>query len=107
MQKISVDLVRLAVSGAVVCAVVVAVNLESLNHRDRLADAEIRVLPPIHVQAISVAAPATCWATNKPIGASATQEAQPGRTTMLQSCANVAPPLRRHSESQRRLALAP
>jgi hypothetical protein len=107
MQKISVDLVRLAVSGAVVCAVVVAVNLESLNHRDRLADAEIRVLPPIHVQAISVAAPATCWATNKPIGASATQEAQPGRTTMLQSCANVAPPLRRHSESQSRLALAP
>jgi len=111
MQKISVDLVRLAVSGAVVCAVVVAVNLESLNHRDRLADAEIRVLPPIHVQAISVAAPATCWATNEPIGAPAPQETQTERRTILQSCASAAPPLRRHSdpahESQSLLALAP
>jgi hypothetical protein len=111
MQKISVDLVRLAVSGAVVCAVVVAANLGGLHHRDRLADAEIRIPPPIHVQAISVGAPATCWATNKPIGAFAMQETQPERRTILQSCASVAPSLRRHSEPARepqsRLALAP
>ncbi len=107
MQKISVDLVRLAVSGAVVCAVVVAVSLGGLHHRDRLADAEIRVPPPIHVQAISVAAPATCWATNKPIGASAMRETQSERRTILQSCASAAPPLRRQSEPQSLLALAP
>ena len=107
MQKISVDLIRLAVSSAVVCVVVVAANLGGLHHRDRLADAEFRIAPPIHVNAISVAAPATCWATSEPIGAPATQEAQMKRRTILQSCASVAPPLRRHSEPQSLLALAP
>ena len=107
MQKISVDLIRLAVSGAVVCTVVVAANLGGLHHRDRLADAEFRIAPPIHVNAISVAAPATCWATNEPIGAPATQETQPERRAILQSCASVAPTLRRHRESPSLLALAP
>jgi hypothetical protein len=41
------------------------------------------------------------------IGAPATQEAQMERRTILQSCASVAPPLRRHSEPQSLLALAP
>ena len=107
MQKISVDLIRPAVSGAAVCTVVVAANLAGLHHRDRLADAGIRIPPPIRVQAISIAAPATCWATNKPIGASAMQETQSERRTILQSCASVAPPLRRNSEPQSLLALAP
>ena len=107
MQKNTVDLLRLAFSGAVACAVVGAADLRALHHGDQLANAKIRVAPPIHVKAISVAAPATCWATSEPIGAPATQEAQMKRRTILQSCASVAPPLRRHSEPQSLLALAP
>jgi hypothetical protein len=107
MQKISVDLIRLAVSGAVACAVVGAADLTGLHHRGQFANAEFRIPPPIHVQAISVAVPATCWATSEPIGAPATQEAQLERRTILQSCASVAPTLRGHSEPQSLLALAP
>jgi len=107
MQKITVDLLRLAFSGAVACAVVGAADLGGLHHRGPIVNAEIRAPPPIHVKAISVAAPATCWATSEPIGASAMQETQPERRTILQSCASVAPPLRRHSEPQSLLALAP
>jgi hypothetical protein len=107
MQKITVDLLRLAFSGAVACAVVGAADLGGLHHRGQFVNAEIRIPPPIHVNAISVAAPATCWATSEPIGAPATQEAQMKRRTILQSCASVAPPLRRHSEPQSLLALAP
>ena len=107
MQKISVDLLRLAFSGAVACAVVGAADLRGLHHRGQFANAEIRAPPPIHVKAISVAAPSTCWATSEPIGAPVTQETQTGRTAILQSCASVAPTLRRHSEPQSQLALAP
>ncbi len=107
MQKNTVDLLRLAFSGAVACAVVGAADLRALPHGDQLANAKIRVAPPIHVKAISVAAPETCWATSEPIGAPATQETQTGRTAILQSCASVAPTLRRHSEAQSQLALAP
>ena len=114
MQKISVDLIRLAVSGAVIGAVALAANLASLHNRDRLVMAEFRIPPPIHVQAISVAAPAMCLATNEPIGAPAMQEmhdTQPERRTILLTCASAAPPLRRHSDPGREapslLALAP
>ncbi len=101
MQKITVDLVRLAVSGVVVCAIVVVANPGGLHDRGQLATAKIRIPPPIHVKAVSVAAPAMCWATNEPIGASATQEAQTERGAILQSCASVAPTTRRHREPAR------
>ena len=76
MQKISVDLIRLAVSGAVICTGVVAAELRGLHHSDQVAYAKIRVAPPIQVRAVSVGAPALCWTTDEPIGASATHEAQ-------------------------------
>lgn len=107
MQKISVDLIRLAVSGAVIGAIALAANLGSPHHRDRLANAEFRPPAPIHVQAISIAAPAACWATNAPIGAPARQETQFERRTILQSCASAAPPLRLRSDLPSLLALAP
>ena len=111
MQKITVDLVRLALSGAVVCAVVVAADLGGLHHRGPLANVKIRGPTPIHVKAISVAAPPMCWARNDRIGAAATEEAQTEASAILQICASVAPALRRHSEPAREpqslLALAP
>jgi hypothetical protein len=106
MQKISVDLIRLAVSAAVVCAAVVAAELSGLHHSDQLADAKIRVPPPIHAKAISVGVPAMCWTTNEPIDAPAMQEAQTERAAIVQSCASVAPTLRRHSKPQSLLAFA-
>ena len=111
MQKISVDLIRLAVSGAVIGAVALAANLAILHNRDRLVIAEFRIPTPIHVQAISVAAPAMCLATTEPIAALGIQETPPERRTILQSCASAAPIWRRHSEPGRELpsllALAP
>ncbi len=111
MQKITVDLIRLAVSGAVACAVVGTANLGGLHHRDQLANAKIRIPPPIQVKAISVAAPPMCWATNDRIGAAATDEAQTERGAILRSCASLAPASRRHGEPVREpqslLALAP
>jgi hypothetical protein len=111
MQKITVDLLRLAFSGAVACAVVGAADLRGLHHRGQFANAEIRAPPPIHVQAISVVAPPICWTANHPTGAPATQETRTERGAILQSCASVALTLRRHSEPerepQRLLALAP
>ena len=76
MQKITVDLIRLAVSGAVICAAVGAAELRGLHHSDQLANAKIRVAPPIQVKAISVGAPAMCWTMNEPDWRSAMQEAQ-------------------------------
>jgi len=106
MQKISVDLVRLAVSGAVICAGALAMELGGLYRNDQLADAKSRVAPPIQVQAISVGAPALCWTIEEPIHVTATQEAQPEHGAFAQSCSSVAPILRRLSEPQSRLALA-
>jgi hypothetical protein len=107
MQKISVDLIRLAVSGAVICTGVVAAELRGLHHSDQVAYAKIRVAPPIQVKAISVGAPALCWAMDEPLGASPTQEAQTAPAAIAQTCSSVAPTLRRLSEPQSRLTLAP
>jgi hypothetical protein len=106
MRKISVDLIRLAVSGAVIGAVALAANLGALGDRDQLANAKMRIPPPIHAKAISVGAPAMCWTTHEPIDAAAMQEAQTERGAIVQSCASVAPALRRLSEPQRQLAFA-
>ena len=105
MQKISVDLIRLAVSSAVICGGVGAAELRGLRHSDQVAFAKVRVAPPIQVKAISVGAPVLCWTIDEPIGASATQEAQTERRAFAQTCSSVAPPLRRLSEPQSRLAL--
>jgi hypothetical protein len=107
MQKISVDLIRLAVSGAVICAVVGTAEFRALQHGGQFANAKIRGASPIQVKAISVGAPALCWAMDEPIGASATQEAQTEPAAIAQTCPSVAPTLRRLSEPQSRLALAP
>ncbi len=106
MQKISVDLIRLAVSGAVICAAVAAAELRGLHHSEPLANAESRVAPPIQVRAISVGAPALCWTIDEPIGASALQDVQTDRAAIAQTCSSVAPTLRRLSEPQSRLASA-
>ena len=115
MQKISVDLIRLAVAGAAIYAVVGTAERAALRHGAQLVNAKIRVAPPIqvkaisvdHVNAMSVGAPALCWTIEKPIGASAAQEAQTERAGIAQSCSSVAPTVRRLSEPQSRLALAP
>jgi hypothetical protein len=107
MQKTPVDLIRLAVSGAVICAGVAAAELRGLHHSNQVAYAKIRDAPPIQVKAISVGAPALCWTIDEPIGASATREAQTERTAIAQTCSSVAPALRRLSEPQSRLTLAP
>ena len=107
MQKTSVDLVRFAVSGAAICAGALAAELGGLHHSDQLANAKIRVAPPIQVKAISVGAPALCWTIEEPIGASATLGAQAEPAAFAQSCSSVAPILRRLTEPQSRLALAP
>jgi hypothetical protein len=114
MQKISVDLIRLAVSSAAICAVVGAAELGALRHGDQLANVKTRIAPPIHVNAISlghpnaisVGAPALCWSIDEPIGASATQGAQTERAAFAQTCSSVAPTLRRLGEPRSRLAFA-
>ena len=107
MRKISVDLIRLAVSSAAICAVVGTAELGALHHSGQLANPKFRVAPPIRAKAISVGAPALCWTMGKPFGASAAQEAQIERAAIAQSCSSVAPTLRRLGEPQSRLALAP
>jgi len=111
MQKITVDLIRLAVSGAAVGAVALAANLGALGDRDQLANAKIPVPSPIHAKAISVGAPAMCWTTNDRIRAPTMEEAQTEPSVILQTCASVAPALRRHREPasnpQSLLAFAP
>jgi len=98
MQKITVDLIRLAVSGAAVGAVALAANLGALGDRDQLANAKIRIPPPIHAKAISIGAPAMCRTTNDRIGARPAEEAQTELSAILQTCASAAPALRRHRE---------
>jgi hypothetical protein len=107
MQTISIDLIRLVVLGAAVCAGELAGELGGLYHSDQIANAKTRVAPPIQVNAISVGAPSLCWAIEEPIDASATPGAQTERAAFAQSCSSVAPILRRLSEPQSRLALAP
>jgi hypothetical protein len=107
MQKISVDLVRLAVSSATICAVVGTAEFRSLHHGGSFAIAKIRIAPPIQVRAISVGAPALCWTIDEPIGASATRGPQGERAATAQTCSSVAPPLRHPSEPESRLALTP
>lgn len=109
MQRITVDLIRLAVTGAVAFAVVLAANPGRLHHRGQFASAKIRVPMPIFVHAISVAAPPTRSAANDQIGAPATAELQADRGAIVQSCASGAPALRSHRElaPQSLLALAP
>ncbi len=106
MQMDTVDLIRLAVSGAVICAVVGAVEWRALHHGDPFANAKIGIPPPIHVKAILVPALPICWTSNEPIGAPATQDTQTERGAMARSCASVAPAPRRHGEPRRLLAFA-
>jgi hypothetical protein len=107
MQKISVDLIRLAVSSAAICAVAGTAEFRSLHHGESFAVAKIRVAPPIQARAISVGAPALCWTIEEPVGASATSGAQSDLAAIAQTCSSVAPTLRRFSEPQSQLALAP
>ncbi|MGA2494871.1 MAG: hypothetical protein ABSF67_18340 [Roseiarcus sp.] len=107
MQKISIDLIRLAVSSAAICAVVETAEFRNLHHGGSFAVAKIRIAPPIQVKAISVGAPALCWTIEEPVGASATQGAQSERAAIAQTCSSVSPTLRRFSEPESRLALAP
>ena len=107
MQKISVDLIRLAVSSAAICAAVGTAEFRSLHHGGSFVIAKTRIAPPIQVKAISVGAPALCWTIEEPVGASATQGAQSERAAIAQTCSSVAPTLRRLGEPQSRLALAP
>jgi hypothetical protein len=106
MQKISVDLVRLAVSAAVIGVVVGAAEFRGLHHGGLFVVAKTRIAPRIQVRAISVGAPALCWTIDEPIGASATPEADNDRAAIAQTCSSVAPSLRRLNEAQSRLALA-
>lgn len=107
MQKISVDLIRLAVSSAAICAVVGIAEFRSLHHGDSFAVAKSRIAPPIQARAISVGAPALCWTIEEPVGASATRRAQSDLAAIAQTCSSVAPTLRRLNEPESRLALAP
>ena len=106
MQKISVDLIRLAVSAAVIGVVVDVAVQRGLHHGDHVASVKSHVAPPIQVRAISVGAPALCWTIEGPIGASTMQEARTERLTIAQTCSSVAPTLRRLVEPQSRLASA-
>jgi hypothetical protein len=107
MQKISVDLIRLAVSSAAICVGVSAGEFRSVHHGGSFAIAQTRITPPIQVKAISVGAPALCWTIEAPVGVSATQPAQGERAAVAQTCSSVAPTLRRLVEPESRLALAP
>ena len=107
MQKISVDLIRLAVSSAAICVVVGAAEFRSLHHGGSFVAARARIAPAIQVKAISVGAPALCWTIEEPISASATPGAQSDLAAIAQTCSSVAPTLRRVSEPRSQLALAP
>ena len=58
MQKITVDLIRLAVSGAVICAVVGAAEWGSFHHSDQPETKRIYIAQPIYMKAILVGVPA-------------------------------------------------
>ena len=105
MQKINVDLIRLAVSAALICAIVAAAEWRSFHHSDHSATERIGIAP-VHTKAILFAVPPPCWATKEPMGAPTTQEAQTERGAILRSCARVAPAPPRHSEPRRLLAFA-
>jgi len=107
VQKISVDLIRLAVSSAVICGVVGTAELGAVHHGAQFANTKIRIAPPIQVKAIPVGAPPLCRTIGETIGSSAAQESQTERAAIAQSCSSVAPTLRLRSEPQSRLALAP
>jgi hypothetical protein len=107
MRKISLDLIRLAVTSAAICVIVGAAEFRSLHHGGSFAVAKTRIAPPIQVKAISVGAPALCWTIEEPIGATATQRAQGDPAAIAQTCSNVSPTLRRLSEPESQLALAP
>ena len=112
MRKIPTDLIRLALSSAAICGVVGTAEFRSLHHGGTFAIAKTRVAPPIPVKAISVGAPALCWTIEDPVGASATpavvtQTSQDDHSAIAQTCSSVSPPLRRLSEPESRLALAP
>jgi hypothetical protein len=110
MQKIAADLSRLGFSGAAACAIALVAYPGTVRQSGPHANIESRIQPPIHVKAISVAAPAMCWATNDRTGAAATEEAQAEPSAILQICASAAPALR-HGEPAREpqslLAFAP
>ena len=106
MQKISVDLIRLAVSSAAICVVVGAAEFRSLQPSDSFVVAKTHIAPPIQVKAISIGAPALCWTMEEPIGATATQRAQGNPAAIAQTCSSVPPTLRRLSEPESQLALA-
>jgi len=106
MQKISVDLIRLAVSAAAIGVVADVAVQRGFHHGDHVGYVKVYVAPPMQVRAISVGAPALCWTIEGPIDASTPQEARTERPAIAQTCSSVAPTLRRLSEPQRRLASA-
>jgi hypothetical protein len=106
MQKITVDLIRLAVSAALICAVVGAAEWRGFRHSDHSTTEKNRFAPPIYMNAIPIPDLPPCAATKEAIGAPTTQEAQTERGAIVRSCASVAPAPRRHSESRRLLAFA-
>jgi hypothetical protein len=107
MQKISTDLIRLAVSSAAICAVVGIAEFRSLHHGGLIVVAKTRTAPPIRERAVSVGAPGLCWTIDEPVSASSTPGAQRERAAIAQTCSSIAPTLRRLSEPDSRLALAP
>lgn len=93
MQKVTVDLRRLALSGAAACAVFATAHHELSNHRDPLLHARTPLAGPILVQAISFAVPPIC--PNVWIGA---PEVAEGVRATSRPCANDAPTPRRGGE---------
>ncbi len=106
MQKITVDLIRLAVSGTVICAVVGAAEWRSFHHSDPSATGRIRIAPPVYMEGTPVPTPPPCWATNEPMDALTTQEVQTERRAIVHSCASLEPAPRRQNEPRRLLAFA-
>jgi len=106
MQKISVDLIRLAVSSVAICLVVGAGEFRSLHHGGSSVVAKTRIAQPIQVRAISVGAPTLCWTIDEPISVSVGRADQSERAAIAQTCSTVSPTLRRLNEPESQLALA-
>ena len=106
MQKITVDLIRLAVFGAVIYAVVGAVEWRSFHHSDPSEAERIHIAPPVYMRGTPVPTPPPCWATNEPMDALTAQEVQTERGAIVHSCASLEPAPRRQDEPRRLLAFA-
>ena len=92
MQRITVDLRRLALSGAAACAVLTAAYHETTQQRAPLSSARTPISAPIIVKTISLAVAPLCRTLSGWITVSGVEE-DPISTT--QACANAPPTLRR------------